>query len=346
MTTRRDFLTQAVLFGSAAATTIACADHKPLPAKKSTAARASVGGVVSVLVTPYHEDHTVDPAAMRTLCRHQAASGVDGVFVCGSTGDMGLLSSREREPLFQEAKNGLAGSKVKLYGGVTALSIFETIENTKRFAQAGVDIGVLMAPLFFTRPSQAELTAYFRQIADASPIPILLYHHVSAPTPIGIETVRAVASHPNIVGMKETDRQANRLSEILGAAKGNQFSVMQGSEAAALASFRQGGHGLMGALPGVIPEPYVRLWKLFQEKNEPELAKLELELGRLVKVFTMMPRSVSFSYFGYTLKLMLMRRGWLNNAYTRLPGFTPDPAYQEKLHAYLDEIHFPQAVPS
>lgn len=342
MTTRRSFLKQSVLLGSAAtAMTIVPGEARASLSKGSTATQAPVGGIVSVLVTPYHKDHTVDPGAMGTICQHQASCGVNGVFVCGSTGDMGFLSSREREPLFREAKKGLAGSKAKLYGGVTALSIFETIENTRRFAEAGVDIGVLMAPLFFSRPSQAELAAYFQQIADASPIPILLYHHASAPTPIGIETIRAVASHPNIVGLKETDKQANRLAEILDSTKGAKFSVMQGSEAMALASFRQGGHGLLGAMPGVIPEPYVKLWRLFQEKNDPEIARLEIELGKLVKIFAMMPRTISASYFGYTLKLMLMRRGWLSNAYTRLPGFVPDPAYKEKVQAYLDEIGFP-----
>jgi len=343
MTTRRKFLAQSVLFGSAVPMMMARGAEIAPAAKKITGARASVGGIVSVLVTPYNKDHTVDPAAMGALCRRQAASGVDGVFVCGSTGDMGFLGSREREPLFQEAKKGLAGSELKLYGGVTALSIFETIDNTKRFAQAGVDIGVLMAPLFFSKPSQAEITAYFTQIADASPIPILLYHHANAPNSIGLETIRAVAAHPNIIGMKETDKQADRMAEILEASKGAGFRVMQGSEGLARASFRQGAHGLLGAMPGVIPEPYVKLWKLFQEKNETEIAKLNVELEKLVKIFSLMPRTISATYFAYTLKLMLMYRGWMNNANTRMPGFIPDAAYQEKIHAYLKEIHFPAA---
>lgn len=342
MTTRRSFLAQSVLFGSAAAMGVARADVKTPPATNGAADRASMRGIVAVLVTPYNKDHTVAPAAMRKLCAHQASAGVDGVFVCGSTGDMGLLSSREREPLFREAKRGLAGSHVKLYGGVTALSVFETIDNTKRFAQAGVDFAVLMTPMFFMKPSQDELTAYCRQIADASPIPIVLYHHASALNPIGIETIRAVASHPNVFGMKETDKQANRQSEILAATKGTGFRVMTGIESMALASMREGGHGLIGAMPGVAPEPYVRLWRLFQEKNEAEIARLEVELEQLVKVFALMPRTISASYFSYTLKLMLVRRGWLDNAYTRLPGFVPDPAYKEKINAYLDEIHFPK----
>lgn len=346
MTTRRKFLTQSILFGATAPMLMARGreargEDKTPPAKKNERGSTSVEGIVAVLVTPYNKDHSVDPAAMATLCRHQAAAGVDGVFVCGSTGDMGLLSSPEREPLFKAAKQGLAGSKAKLYGGVTALSIFETIENTRRFAQAGVDIGVLMTPMFFMKPSQAEITAYFEQIADASPIPILLYHHASAANPIGLETIRAVAGHPNIAGMKETDKPANRMAEILDAVKGKGFAVMQGSESLALASFRQGAQGLLGAMPGVIPEPYVKLWKLFKEKNEAEIAKLEVELEKLTNIFSLMPRTISATYFGYTLKLMLMYRGWASNAYVRMPGFVPDPAYKDQIDAYLKEIRFP-----
>ena len=136
-----------------------------------------------------------------------------------------------------------------------------------------------MTPLFFMRPSQAEVAAYIRQIADASPIPIMLYHHSSAPTPIEVETIRAVASHPNIVGMKETNAQVNRLPDLLKASDGAGFSVLQGSEPLALSSFRQGAHGLVGAMCGVIPEAYARLWRLFKEKDEAGIARLEVESG-------------------------------------------------------------------
>ncbi|MDO4576447.1 MAG: dihydrodipicolinate synthase family protein, partial [Planctomycetia bacterium] len=331
MTTRREFIQQGITLSVLAAWGKNVLSAAELPASPA------YGGMIGVLVTPYHQDGSVDPDAMETLCRHVGQSGVEGVFLCGSTGDMPLLEWEEREALFRAGKKGLP-EKTKIYGGVTSFSLPGTIANCRRAADAGVDVAVVMPPLFFFRYSPKEITAYMKRIADESPIPVLMYHHQKAPTPIAMETIVSMMDYPNLLGMKETGASIERTFEILQKRGKKRFLVLQGNEAYGPASFPAGADGMMGALIGVVPEIYVTLWKAFRENDETTFRKMHEQADQVCKVFQLMPRDDSFSYFGYTLKKMLQYRGWQENAWSRLPGFVPDPAFDARLIAFLDTL--------
>lgn len=335
MTTRRQFFKQTLFYSSLSV--VATSWEKILPAADFLPQPRAYGGMIGVLVTPYHQDGSVDPKAMEKLCQHVGQTGVDGVFICGSTGDMPLLEWEEREILFRAGKKGLA-ERAKIYGGVTSFSLAGTIANCRRAAEAGVDVAVVMPPLFFFRFSSKEMVAYMKQIADGSPIPVLMYHHQKAPTPIDLETIVSVMEYPNLLGMKETGATIERTMEILQKRGKKDYLVLQGNETFGPTSFQAGADGMMGALIGVVPEIYVALWKAFRENDETMFRQAEQQAEKVCEVFKLMPREDSFSYFGYTLKRMLQYRGWLANAWSRLPGFVPDPAFDAQLTAFLDEL--------
>ncbi|MBR6481438.1 MAG: dihydrodipicolinate synthase family protein, partial [Thermoguttaceae bacterium] len=167
------------------------------------------GGAIPVLVTPYTEDHDVDPTVIQDLSARLARYDCDGLFVAGSTGDMPFLSIDERVELLRAARKGLPDSVV-LYGGIGDFALKDHYVNARRFAEVGVDAAVVMAPIIFFVINQSELYEYFRAIADNSPIPIVLYHHMRVTTPIEPETVLRLADHPNIIGMKETGATVDR----------------------------------------------------------------------------------------------------------------------------------------
>lgn len=345
-TTRRQFLQSGLACGSLGALAAFGVDALFGPqanaADKPVAESAKpFGGMIAVLVTPYQKNGAVDGAQMETLSAHMAGSGVDGIFVSGSTGDMPLLEWPDREILFRSARNG-AGRALKIYGGVTSFSVAGTIENCKRAADLGVDAAVVMTPLFFFRYSPAEVTAYMKQIADGSPIPVVMYHHRKAPTPIELESIDALAGYPNILGMKETGSEIERTFEIQKRTKGRNFIVLQGNEGFGPQSIANGADGMMGAMIGVVPEIYAALWEANRRKDQATFDKMTRINETLCAVFALMPREGSFSYFGYTLKRMLMYRGWQESAFSRLPGFVPDPEYDKALIEYLDKIQFPK----
>ncbi|MDO4583978.1 MAG: dihydrodipicolinate synthase family protein [Planctomycetia bacterium] len=335
MTTRREFIQQSIVYSTLSAWAIG--RGKSLSAADLPEKQPSYGGMIGVLVTPYHQNGSVDPDAMEKLCQQMGKSGVEGVFIAGSTGDMPLLEWEERESLFRAGKKGLAG-RAKIYGGVTSFSLAGTITNCHHAAEAGVDVAVVMPPLFFFRYSPKEMTAYMKRIADESPIPVLMYHHQKAPTPIAMETIVSEMEYPNLLGMKETGATIERTFEILQKRGKKRFLVLQGNEAYGPDSLKAGADGMMGALIGVVPEIYVSLGKALRENDETTFQQKQQLADRVCKVFELMPRKETFSYFGYTLKKMLQYRGWLENTWSRLPGFVPDSAFDAQLTAFLEDL--------
>ncbi len=309
--------------------------------KKERLATGKYGGVISVMVTPYQKNHMVDREAMNSIARKLVDQKVNGLFVAGSTGDMPMLNRHDREVLLQATKEAI-GDRALIYAGITSYSLPDITEYAKRFADRGADVAVLMAPLMFFCFSQEELRAYFTEAADKSPIPILMYHHIKSATPIEPITVKQLADHPNIIGMKETGPSLERTREIYEFIKNKDFVLFQGNEGFVPDSFKMGLPGTMSAMAGVYPEVLVELWQASKKGDETLYAEKSKNLLDMCKVFSLMPRSLSFTYFSYTLKRMLQYRGWCDNTNTRLPGFVPDKEYEKKLLAFLDNIHFPK----
>ncbi len=337
---RRDFLTAGsmlALSSGALPLTTAKADDK-----SDADYLNPIGGVISVAVTPYHEDHTIDTETMTSVSERLGQAGADGIFVAGSTGDMALLTIPEREALIAATRKGLGTTK-KICAGIGDWSIPAMVDNTKRFRDAGADVAVVMAPIMFFVYSPAEMTAFFTEIADRSALPILLYHHARVSTPIEPETIFAIADHPNIIGMKETGANFERTEQILEGVKGKDFVVMQGNEPYVVKSLKIGCRGVLSALAGVWPELFHELVRSCRAGDDAAYDKAAAKLTDMTHLFLgLMPVAKSFSYFGLTMKQMLKYRGWIDNTNVRMPGFTPDPAWEPELYEFLAKNGFPK----
>jgi 4-hydroxy-tetrahydrodipicolinate synthase len=299
------------------------------------------GGAIPVLVTPYTRDHDVDPPVVKDLAARLAQHDCDGIFVAGSTGDMPFLSISERVELLKAARDGLPPHTV-LYGGIGDFALKDHYVNARRFADVGVDVAVVMAPIIFFPINQSELYEYFRAIADNSPIPTVLYHHTRVTTPIEPETVCRLADHPNIIGMKETGASPDRthkMLELIG--KRDDFFILQGREAFLEESYRAGTDGFVAALAGPAPEPFIGMDHCWRDGDEVGFAKNLEMVNRLCGLFDIMP-SDSFSYFTYTLKKMFEYRGWIDNSRVRTEGFHPSADYDALLKEKLEELDFPK----
>lgn len=302
--------------------------------------RSQLGGVIAVTVTPCRSDNSVDGPAMASLAGRLSQAGVNGIFLAGSTGDMPQLNLADRELLVRSVKSAIK-PETKIYAGITFLTISDIIDAAKRLADLGANVGVLMTPLSFFSYSQNEIMTYYRAVADKSPIPIIIYHHVRATTPLEIDTIAALADHPNIAGMKETGPSLERTFAVYEKIKNKDFILLQGNDAYSVGCFNKGIHGGMFALTGVCPEWVVPLWKAAKNNDQAAYDAAAKRFLALCEVFKIMPRSASFSYFTYTLKLMLKYRGWLDNVAVRFPGFQPDPDYPKILTDFLQKVDFP-----
>lgn len=302
------------------------------------------GGVVAVSVTPCRSPGQPDPEALANLCSHFDHSGVDGVFVIGSSGDMPLLDAAQRRELVRAARSGLAPGTL-LYAGVSALSLDETIRQSGAAAEEGADLAVVMVPMVFVF-SQRELFEMFRRIADASPIPVLLYCHRRMPSLLEVDTVVRLAEHPNIAGIKDTSVDPEFGDAIVHRTKHLDFTILQGTERLVRRSLEAGFDGLMTAFAGVVPEWNIALWKAFVEERRSDLDASCDRLDRLAKLFEFVPTGRSFSHFTHMLKRMLQYRGWLESAEVMMPGFEPDPVFERAMFELLPSLEFPVAQSS
>jgi 4-hydroxy-tetrahydrodipicolinate synthase len=293
------------------------------PSMPPPIAAKSYGGVVAVTVTPCRQPGEVDPPALTRLCRILSEQGCQGLFVVGSTGEMPLLDDDDRRRLIAAAREG-AETDVVLYAGVTGTGLRQTIRYAHAAATEGADVAVLMVPLMF-KFSQQEILAYVRAVADASPIPVALYHHLRMPTELAVETVARLAEHPNLVAIKDTSQNLDRLAQLVAVARPHRLAVMQGCETLIYESLRRGGAGCVVALAGIVPEWLATLWRSHIAGDQVMAEQAQQQLFKLCELFRLPALQQSFGYFGYMLKRALQFRGWLDHTAGMMPGLVLDP---------------------
>lgn len=298
----------------------------------SPVATKRYGGVVAVTVTPCRQPGEVDPPALTRLCRILGDHGCQGLFVIGSTGEMPLLDDDDRRRLIAAAREGTEADVV-LYAGVAGTGLRQTIRYAHAAATEGADVAVLMVPLMF-KFSQQEILAYVRAVADASPIPVALYHHLRMPTELAVDTVAYLAEHPNLVAIKDTSQDLDRFTQLVAATRPHRLAVMQGCEPLVYESLRRGGAGCVVALAGIVPEWLATLWRAHAAGDQAAAEQAERQLLKLCELFRLPALKQSFGYFGYMLKRALQFRGWLEQAAGMMPGLAPDTC----LDRAIDEI--------
>ena len=308
--------------------------RSPSSAPGSSSARTRVGGVVAVAVTPCRGEGVIDPVAMGLLCAKLASAGCDGIFVAGSTGEMSLLGEEERRTLTSAARNATE-SDVAIYSGVTGLGLKQTIQYARNAAQDGADVAVVMAPFYFSF-SQVEIVSYMRAVAEASPIPVAIYHHPRMPTPLSFETIALVAEHPNVVAVKHTSTSVEQVKSLVEAVAGRNITVLQGNELFLAESYFAGATGgMVTALAGVVPEWHVDLYRSLQASDQVAAQKSQQRILDLWQMFRVDSVQESISTFVFSLKSALQRRGWLDQLDAMMPGFVPSEELKREIARHL-----------
>ncbi|MBZ5528478.1 MAG: dihydrodipicolinate synthase family protein [Acidobacteriia bacterium] len=219
-------------------------------------------GIFPALTTPFGADGAVALADLKHNVSLYNKTGLAGYLAIGSTGESVLLEETEREAVLAAVKEAAAPGKI-LIAGTGAESTAATIRWTRRAAELGYQAALVKTPYYFKPMYKAEvLAAHFRRVADASPIPVLLYS-VPQFTGVALEAgeVEALAAHPNIVGLKESSGNVQRVGEIIAAAPAA-FQVLVGSASTLNVSLVTGARGGILALACVLPELCVELYRL------------------------------------------------------------------------------------
>jgi len=244
-----------------------------------------LSGVFPALVTPFAGDGSVSLADLKHNVQQYNHTGLAGYVAMGSTGESVLLSRAEAEAVLVTVKENAARNK-KLIAGTGAESTAETIERTKRAAELGYDSALVKTPYYYKPAYKPEnYITHYQRVADASPIPVLLYS-VPQFTGVALEPpeVAKLAEHPNIIGMKESSGNVQRVAEIIASVP-RDFQVLVGSAATIYPSIVLGARGCILALGSALPEKCVELYSLIRQgqlEKARELQEIILRASKLV----------------------------------------------------------------
>jgi 4-hydroxy-2-oxoglutarate aldolase len=238
-----------------------------------------ISGIFPALVTPFEPDGRVSLKGAKGNIRRYNETALAGYVVLGSTGESVLLSREEADSVLAAAKEVAAPEKI-LIAGTGAESTAETIARTKRAAELGYAAALVKTPYYYKPVYKSETYfRHYRAVADASPIPVLLYS-VPQFTGITLETpeILTLAAHPNIVGIKDSSGNIQRVAEIVAGAPAD-FQVLTGGAAVIYPALAVGARGAILALASALPEKCAELFNLVQSGRHHDSKTLQLQLA-------------------------------------------------------------------
>lgn len=208
-------------------------------------------GSLVAIVTPMHEDGTLDIAALRALIDWHVAEGTDGIVVVGTTGESPTVDFDEHCELIRVAVEHSAG-RIPVIAGTGANCTREAIELTAQAKAIGADACLLVTP-YYNKPTQEGLYRHFRAVAEAVDIPQIVYN-VPGRTGCDLanETTLRLASVPNIVGIKDATGSLERNADLIRRAPAG-FAIYSGDDATALGCMLLGGRGVISVTANVAP---------------------------------------------------------------------------------------------
>jgi 4-hydroxy-2-oxoglutarate aldolase len=241
-------------------------------------------GVFAALTTPFAADDSVAIADLKQNIQRYNATGLAGYAVQGSTGESVLLSRAEWDSILVAAKEAASPQK-RLLAGTGVESTAETISRTKRAAELGYHAALVKTPYYYKPVYKPDVfIAHYRRVADASPIPVLLYS-VPQFTGISLEAseVAVLAEHPNIIGIKESSGHVQRVGEMVAAAPAS-FQVLTGGAGVLLPSLTVGAKGAILALASALPEKCAELYEVTRRGQLNAARELQKNLLRASKL--------------------------------------------------------------
>ena len=211
-----------------------------------------IKGSIVAIVTPMHEDGSLDLPGLRKLIDWHIAEGTDGIIIVGTTGESATVSVEEHCDLIKLAVEHTAG-RIPIIAGTGGNSTAEAIKLTRFAKEAGADAALVVVP-YYNRPTQEGMYRHFKTIAEAVDLPIILYN-VPGRTVADMsnDTVLRLSAIPNIVGIKDATGNIGRGTELLKMVP-KSFAVYSGDDPTAMALMFCGGAGNISVTANVAPK--------------------------------------------------------------------------------------------
>ena len=296
--------------------------------------RTMFTGVGTALITPFTSTGALDEPAIKRLAKRQIDNGVHFLVPCGTTGETPTLSAAERRRVVELVLEAASG-QVPVMAGAGGYDTQEIVHVAKEMQGVGVQ-GLLSVTPYYNKPTPEGLYRHYATIADATPLPIMLYN-VPGRTGCNIDaaTCARLATIPHVIGVKEASGNITQMVEVCRAVP-RDFLVLSGDDALTLSLMAIGGRGLISVASNSIP---AEIAKMVEAAERGDFAAAREMHHRLVP---MMLGNFMESNPG-PVKFAMAAMGLCEEVY-RLPMVSPRPASQEKIRALLKELGIESAV--
>lgn len=231
------------------------------------------------IVTPFHAGAVNFPAFGRLIDR-QIDGGTDAIIVCGTTGESSTMSDEEHLNAIRFAVKRAAG-RVPVVAGAGSNDTAYAVNLAKESKEAGVD-GILVVTPYYNKTSQRGLIAHYNTIADATDLPMILYH-IPGRTGVTIapQTFKELSKHPNIVAVKEASGNISKIAETKYLC-GDDLDLYSGNDDQIVPILSLGGIGVISVLSHVAPKATHDICQLYFDGKVKESARLQLEYMDLI----------------------------------------------------------------
>ena len=227
---------------------------------------AKFSGAITALVTPMHEDESVDYEGFRALVKRQLEGGIDGILPLGTTAETPTLTEDEEDEIikiaFEEVRafEKATGKKTYIILGAGSNCTRDAVRYCERAKKAGVDAALVVTP-YYNKPSQEGIFKHFEACSKVG-VPIIVYNiQGRTGTNIATETLLKIAGLPNIAGVKEASGNINQMMDVIAIVKKAypDFSVISGDDGLTLPLIAAGGDGIFSVVSNLTPDLITKL---------------------------------------------------------------------------------------
>jgi 4-hydroxy-tetrahydrodipicolinate synthase len=286
-------------------------------------------GTYTAIITPFNNEEDIDYPALSELIEFQISSGVDGIVVCGTTGESPTLSPDEHNKVIEFVTKKV-NHRVLVIAGTGSNCTREAIELTKHAEECGVDATLQVNP-YYNKPTQEGLFLHFKSIADSTSLPIILYN-IKGRTGVNLETptlLRLISSCKNILAVKEASGDLNQIKEVISK-KPDYFSVLSGDDNLTLEVIKNGGDGVVSVASNVVPKEMTKLVLSALNKDYAKAEEIQTNLSPLFLAEFIETNPIPIKY-------MLYLMGYCKEVY-RLPLCSMRLENKPKVEAVLGQL--------
>lgn len=275
-------------------------------------------GVVVPMVTPVTENGSLDVSAVERIIEFLASNNVAPLLM-GTTGEGNSVSAADGLLLVETAAKTARG-RVVIYAGLTGNCFSEQLTQAEAYTKAGADVIVATLPSYYTL-TEEQMYNYYKTLADNIKGPLMLYNilattHMSIP----VEVIRRLADHPNIVGLKDSERDMRRMEQCVAISRDREdFAYFCGWAAQSAHSLALGGDGIVPSTGNYVPDMFSELYEAATAGDTATAERLQNETNEIAKIYQsgrMLGESLA------ALKTMMQTKGlcdpWMLMPLTRL----------------------------